>query len=61
MYDQYVDPLREDIMEAMQTHGWTREGLDAMHKLDSFIKETQRIDTSAESEYFLNYIFLSPR
>jgi len=48
-------------MEAVQTHGWTREGLDAMHKLDSFIKETQRIDTSAESEYFLNHIFLSPR
>ena len=57
MYGQYVDPLREEITEAVRDHGWTREGLDAMHKLDSFIKETQRMDPTSERRCLLHLPF----
>ena len=58
MYTQYIDPLREEIAEAVRNHGWTREGLDAMYKLDSFIKETQRMDPSSERKRFLYIPFI---
>jgi hypothetical protein len=39
---QYIDPLRKEIEEIVNTHGWTKESLGKMHKLDSFIKEIAR-------------------
>jgi hypothetical protein len=40
---EYVDPLREEIEKNLRGQGgWTKEGLEAMRKLDSFVKECQR-------------------
>lgn len=40
---EYIEPLKKEIEEKVAEHGWTKEGLDAMWKLDSFLRETQRL------------------
>jgi len=42
-FPEYMKPLREEVEEIMQREGWTKEGIDQMHKIDSFIKEAQRL------------------
>ncbi len=44
-YPEYVEPLRREIHAAVAEEGWTTAGMDRIHKLDSFVRETQRIDT----------------
>ncbi|KAH9067786.1 cytochrome P450 [Lactarius vividus] len=41
---EYVEPLRQDVEVAVAEEGWTKAGLDKMHKIDSFLRETQRLD-----------------
>ncbi len=41
---EYVEPLRHDVETAVVEEGWTKAGLDKMHKIDSFLRETQRVD-----------------
>ncbi|KAI9441476.1 cytochrome P450 [Lactarius indigo] len=41
---EYVEPLRQDVETAVAEEGWTKAGLDKMHKIDSFLRETQRMD-----------------
>ncbi|KAH9025148.1 cytochrome P450 [Lactarius hengduanensis] len=48
---EYVEPLRHDVETAVAEEGWTKAGIDKMHKIDSFLRETQRLDT-------LNYLSL---
>lgn len=38
-----MEPLREEISTIVQADGWTKEAVDKMRKLDSFVKETQRL------------------
>jgi len=38
-----MKPLREEVEEIIQREGWTKEGIDQMHKIDSFMKEAQRL------------------
>ena len=38
-----MKPLREEVEEIIQREGWTKEAIDQMSKLDSFIKESQRL------------------
>ncbi len=45
-YTSYVKPLREEISSVVRTEGWTKAALDKMHKLDSFVKESQRLHGS---------------
>lgn len=40
---EYVVPLRQEIEENIAIHGWTREAMAGMHKLDSFMKESARL------------------
>ncbi|KAH8996773.1 cytochrome P450 [Lactarius akahatsu] len=42
---EYVEPLRHDVEIAIAEEGWTKAGLDKMHKIDSFLRETQRLDS----------------
>ncbi|KAH9042739.1 cytochrome P450 [Lactarius pseudohatsudake] len=42
---KYVEPLRQDVETAVAEEGWTKAGLDKMHKIDSFLRETQRMDS----------------
>ncbi|KAF6749712.1 cytochrome P450 [Ephemerocybe angulata] len=39
---EYIGPLRAEIEEAISTHGWTKDAMRQMRKLDSFIKESSR-------------------
>jgi hypothetical protein len=41
---QYVEPLRHDVETAVAEEGWTKAAMDNMHKIDSFLRETQRLD-----------------
>jgi hypothetical protein len=38
-----MKPLREEVEEIIQREGWTKAGLDQMYKIDSLIKESQRM------------------
>jgi len=40
----YVEPLRREVEAVVAEEGWTKAGIDKMHKIDSFIRETQRLD-----------------
>ncbi|EDR01384.1 uncharacterized protein LACBIDRAFT_310984 [Laccaria bicolor S238N-H82] len=39
---EYIGPLRAEVEEVIEREGWSKEALDQMHKVDSFIKESQR-------------------
>jgi Cytochrome P450 len=41
---EYLEPLREEVDAAIREEGWTKAGIDKMYKLDSFLRETQRLD-----------------
>ena len=41
---EYIEPLRREIEVAVAEEGWTKAGLDKMYKVDSFLRETQRLD-----------------
>jgi len=41
-HPQYIDPLREEAETAIKDYGWTKDGIKAMVKLDSFFKESMR-------------------
>ncbi|KAI9434918.1 cytochrome P450 [Lactarius psammicola] len=42
---EYIEPLRHEVETAVAEEGWTKAGLDKMHKIDSFLRETQRVDS----------------
>ena len=37
IYPEYLQALREEIEKAVDSDGWTKAGLDKMHKINSFI------------------------
>ena len=39
-----MEPLRREVEVAVAEEGWTKAGLDKMYKIDSFLRETQRLD-----------------
>ena len=41
---EYIEPLREEVDAVTKEEGWTKAGIDKMHKIDSFLRETQRLD-----------------
>jgi cytochrome P450 len=41
-----VEPLRQEIEAAVAEEGWTKAGIDRLHRLDSFLRETIRTDTA---------------
>jgi len=41
---EYIEPLRHDVETAVAEEGWTKAGMDKMHKVDSFLRESQRIN-----------------
>jgi hypothetical protein len=48
---EYLEPLREEVDTVIREEGWTKAGVDKMHKIDSFLKETQRVDGLALRSY----------
>ena len=41
---QYIEPLREEVKGIIAKDGWSKASLGKMRKLDSFLKECQRIE-----------------
>ncbi|KAF9223296.1 cytochrome P450 [Gyrodon lividus] len=41
---QYVQPLREEVESIVEKEGWSKGALAKMHKIDSFLKESSRIE-----------------
>jgi hypothetical protein len=46
---EYIEPLRREVEAAVAEEGWTKAGLDKMYKIDSFVRETQRLDGMGSS------------
>jgi hypothetical protein len=44
MNPEYVEPIRKEVDAVITKEGWTKAAIDKMHKVDSFIRETQRLD-----------------
>ncbi|KAI6159221.1 cytochrome P450 [Pisolithus thermaeus] len=44
---QYAEMLREEVERVVKEHGWTKEALTYMRKIDSFLKEVQRFEGPA--------------
>jgi len=44
---EYIEPLRQEVEVVVAEDGWTKAGLDKMHNVDSFIRESQRLDVFA--------------
>ncbi|KAJ7065402.1 cytochrome P450 [Mycena amicta] len=42
-HQSYVQPLREEIEAIVNEEGWTRASMGKMYKLDSFLRESQRL------------------
>jgi hypothetical protein len=42
-YPQYAQPMRNEIADIVEREGWTYSALGRMTKVDSFIKESQRL------------------
>jgi len=40
---EYLKPLRDEVDEVTKRDGWSKSAVDQMHKLDSFLKESQRL------------------
>jgi len=43
-HPEYIEPLRKEVETVVAEEGWTKTGMENMHKIDSFIRETLRID-----------------
>ena len=41
---EYVEPLRHEVETTVAEEGWTKAAMDKMYKIDSFLRETQRVD-----------------
>ncbi|KAH9036363.1 cytochrome P450 [Lactarius pseudohatsudake] len=41
---EYIEPLRHEVETAVAEEGWTKAGMDKMHKIDSFLRESLRFD-----------------
>ncbi|KAF4429603.1 ent-kaurene oxidase, partial [Fusarium austroafricanum] len=41
---QYFEPLRKEIDDVVRGEGWDKTALNRLHKLDSFLKESQRFN-----------------
>ncbi|KAJ7730228.1 cytochrome P450 [Mycena maculata] len=42
-YPEYVQPMREEAERVIKEEGWTKAALNSMHKIDSFVRESQRL------------------
>jgi len=43
-HPEYIGPLRQEVEAAVAEEGWTKAGMDKMRMIDSFLRETQRVD-----------------
>ncbi|EJD49256.1 cytochrome P450 [Auricularia subglabra TFB-10046 SS5] len=41
--EEYQEPIRREAQAVLAEHGWTKTGIDHLHMLDSFLRESQRV------------------
>ncbi|KAJ3551745.1 hypothetical protein NP233_g13020 [Leucocoprinus birnbaumii] len=46
-YTSYIEPLRKEISAIVEAEGWSKSSIERMRKLDSFVKESQRVHGSS--------------
>ena len=46
-HPEIADELREEVARAIQNYGWTKQALDGLWKIDSFMTESQRLSPIA--------------
>ncbi|KAF7354785.1 hypothetical protein MSAN_01392700 [Mycena sanguinolenta] len=46
-HPEYISPLREEAERVIAEQGWSKAALGSMHKIDSFIRESQRLTGTA--------------
>ncbi|KAF9229083.1 cytochrome P450 [Gyrodon lividus] len=42
-HPEYLEPLREEVREVTEQHGWTKNSMSTLIKMESFLRESQRI------------------
>ncbi|KAF5356457.1 hypothetical protein D9758_009516 [Tetrapyrgos nigripes] len=45
-HTEFADPLRNEVESVVKREGWTKDALDQMRMLDSFVKESARLQPS---------------
>ncbi|KAJ7086837.1 cytochrome P450 [Mycena belliarum] len=45
-YPEHIQPMREEAERVVAAEGWTKAALAGMHKIDSFLRESQRLSAS---------------
>lgn len=48
-YPEYAQPMREEAEIAISEEGWTKDALAKMRKIDSFLRESQRLNGQGAS------------
>ncbi|KAJ7455001.1 cytochrome P450 [Mycena galericulata] len=43
-HPEYFQPMREEAERVIKEEGWTKAALNNMHKIDSFVRESQRLN-----------------
>lgn len=55
---ELMQPLREEAERVVAEEGWTKNTVNNMVKIDSFLRETQRLRTMAPSMRSTHFLFL---
>lgn len=50
---QYIQPLREEAEKSLTEEGWTKAAMDKMRKVDSFLKESMRLNGFQSCAYWV--------
>jgi len=51
-HPENIKPLHQEVDAMIREEGWTKAGVDKMHKIDSFLRETQRVDGLNLSSFY---------
>lgn len=46
--------MRDEAEAVIEAHGWTKAAMQRMRKIDSFLKESQRLNSLGSSEFSLS-------
>jgi len=47
-YPEYAEPLRQEAARLVESDGWTKAAIEQMDRMDSFLKESMRLNTISE-------------
>jgi cytochrome P450 len=48
-YPEYAEEVRVEVEGIHRQDGWSKSGVDKMQRVDSFLKETMRLETSTNN------------